>query len=327
MNLFWLLCVTLSLAVLFIGTAVGTLLSTAVAWGMWRLGDRSQFFQFPGLLFSIRMFPLVLGTALTVGFALPSFLLLEPQRTVEAPESYLIVLALLGFTVLTLFVVRYARLVLFSGKTLGKWLLTAEPLALSFCIPVYQILSPASLIAVVGILRPKVFVGRAAVASLTPDELKAAIAHELAHVRSFDNLKQVLLKITRLPGFFGSLRRLDGAWSAGAELRADANALKSGTSAIELSSAIVKIGRLRTISLDASAVATCHLIPPGASASALAMRIQHLHSALEIHSMQAGPQQAKLCSSIAFLALMISYLLLLPTALPIVHRWLELLVR
>ena len=326
MNPFWLLCVTLSLAVLFIGTAVGSLLSSAAAWAISRRGDRVQFLQSPGLLFSIRVFPVVLGTALTLGFALPSFLLLEPQRTVEAPESYLIAFALLGFTVVALLTVRYVRLVSLSRETLRKWLLRAEPLAHSFSIPVYRIPSPEALIAVVGIFRPKIFVGRAAAASLTPDELKAAIAHELAHVRSLDNLKQLLLKITRLPGFFVYLSKMDHAWSAGAELLADANALRSGTSAIELSSAIVKVGRLKTISVDASAVATCHLIPSGASSSALALRIQHLHGALEIRSKPAAPQ-ARLSSSIALLAVVISYLLLLPTALPLVHRWLEVLVR
>src|SRR5260370_14422954 len=38
---------------------------------------------------------------------------------------------------------------------------------------------------------------REVVQLLSAEELSAAIAHERAHVRSFDNLKQMLLKITR----------------------------------------------------------------------------------------------------------------------------------
>ena len=80
MNAFWLLCVTLSLAVLFLGSALGALLANLAAWLMWRFG-RAQLLRSPQLLFSIRLFPSAFGAILTAGFALPSFLLLEPTRS------------------------------------------------------------------------------------------------------------------------------------------------------------------------------------------------------------------------------------------------------
>lgn len=323
MNAFWLLCVTLSLAVFFMGSAVGILLANAAAWMTWRFGSQRQL-RSPGLLFSIRMLPVSLGALLAVGFALPAFLLLEPKRSVEAPEPYLIALAGVALAAIALLAFRCARLLSQSRKTLEKWQRRAHVLPLSLSVPVYQIQVPESLIAVAGIVRPRVFVGKAAVASLTMEELRAAIAHELAHVLSLDNLKQSVLKITRLP-YFSSLAKMDAAWSAAAELMADANALRQGTSALELSSALVKVGRMRTVPIEVFSVA-CHLIPPEGASSGLAMRVQHLHDALEMRS-HPRAHRTNYCGTAALLISTLAYLLVLPAALPLVHRWMEWLVK
>jgi Zn-dependent protease with chaperone function len=326
MNAFWLLCVTLSLAVFFIGSAAGILLANVTAWMAWRLGRQGQLLRSPGLLFSIRVLPLASGAALSVGFALPSFLLLEPKRSVESPEWYLIALAILALTVVVFLMARGAQFVGQSQKTLREWSYRAELLPLALSVPVYQVQRPESLIAVAGIFRPSVYIGKAAFASLTSEELQAAIAHELAHVRSLDNLKQLVLRITRVPRFLASLAKMDAAWSAATELLADANALRHGTSALALSSAIVKVGRLKVNPIESLPVAACHLIPPDGSSSALAVRIQHLHDALEMHS-ASRVHDTNYCWTATLLAGAIAYLLVLPTALPIVHRWMEWLVK
>lgn len=325
MNVFWLLCVTLSLAVFFLAGATGILLANTAAWLSWRFGDKSQLLHSPGLLFTLRIFPLAFGAAITLGFALPSFLLLEPERSAEAPEPYLIAFACLAVAAVGVIAIRWVYLLSRSHKTVSQLEQGAELLRLSPSIPVYRVQFPESLIAVVGIFSPKVFVGAGAVASLSCEELQAAIAHELAHVRSFDNLKQLLLKITRLPQFFGSLANVDAQWSAAAELMADTNALRQGISALELSSAIVKVGRLRSTPSPAFPVAGCHLIPADGS-SCLATRVQHLHDALDA---QSKPKTER--PDFRWLLLLLlgtsAYLLVLPTALPLVHRWMEWLVQ
>lgn len=326
MNAFCTLCATLSLAVLFLGTAAGALLSNSAAWLAWHLANRDRLLRFPGLLFFARVFPIAFGAVITLGFALPSFLLLEPHRSVEAPEHYLIAIAMLALAGIVVVISRCARLFFLSRRTVREWLETAELLPISSSIPVYQIPSPESLVAVVGIRHAKVFVGKGAVASLTVDELKAAVAHELAHVSSLDNLKQFVLRITRLPWFLVSLSKVELAWSASAELLADANALKSGTSVLELSSAIVKVGRLKAAPMEALTVAACHLIPPEGSSSALAMRIQHLHSVLQTDSEEATNESSG-SLSVTLLAAAFGYFLVLPSALPVVHRWMEWLAR
>jgi len=326
MNAFCTLCATLSLAVLFLGTAAGALLSNSAAWLALHFAKRDKLIRFPGLLFFTRVFPVACGAVVTFGFALPSYLLLEPHHSVEAPEPYLIVLAVLALAGIVIVVTRCARLFLLSRRTVREWLGSAELLPISSSIPVYQLSNPDSLVAVVGIRQPKVFVGQAALASLTMDELKAALAHELAHVRSFDNLKQLVLRITYLPRFLVSLSKMDQAWSAGAELLADANALKSGTSVLELSSAIVKVGRLKGAPTETLAVAACHLVPPDGSSSALAMRIQHLHDALDTQPRQTT-QGMKSSWRLTLLGGSFAYLLILPRALPVVHRWMEWLAK
>ena len=326
MNAFCTLCATLSLAILFLGTAAGALLSNSAAWLAWHFAKRDRLFRYPGLLFFTRVFPVVCGAVVTFGFALPSYLLLEPHRSVEAPEPYLIVLAVLALAGIVVVVTRCARLFLLSRRTLKEWQRGAALLPISSSIPVYQLPSPDSLVAVVGIRHPKVFVGQAALASLTMDELNAALAHELAHVRSFDNLKQLVLRITSLPRLFVSLSKMDHAWSAGAELLADANALKSGTSILELSSAIVKVSRLKSAPTETLAVAACHLIPTDGTSSALAIRIQHLQNALEARSSQT-PRDATNSWRVTLLTGSFAYFLILPRALPVVHRWMEWLAR
>jgi beta-lactamase regulating signal transducer with metallopeptidase domain len=322
MNVFWLLCVTLSLGVLFMSTVLGILLANIAAWTICHFRNRCKLFHLPGLLFFIRILPFAFGAAVTSGFALPSFLLLEPKRSVEAPEAYLVVLAALGLAGILVFALRCGRFLAQSRKTVQRWFDSAEPLDVLCSIPVYRVQSPDSLIAVAGILRPKVFIGQAALASLTSEELDAAIAHELAHVRSLDNLKQLFVKISRLPGFLSSLSRLEAAWCGAAELLADARALQQGTSPLELGSAIVKVGRLRTVPGNEFPVAACHLIPPGEGSSALAIRIQQLQDALEIDA-KPRTHHTSFCWAMTLLMTSTAYVLALPTALPIVHRWME----
>ena len=326
MSPFWLLCVTLSLAVFFLSSVASTLLANTAAWLICRFGNTSQLLRSPRLLFTLRVFPLAFASALTLGFALPSFLLLEPKGSAEAPELDLIGFALLGVVVILFLAARGLSLVSRSRNAVRKLKQGAELLPRSVSVPVYQVRSPESLIAVVGIFCPQVFVGTAAVAHLSGEELEAAIAHELAHVRALDNLKQLVLKIIRLPRFFASLARVDSLWCAAVELLADANALRQGISAIELSSAIVKVCRLRSIPNAGFSIDACHLISPDGSASSLAIRIQNLHDELGAQA-EPDPHQAEFRWSLLVLSGVSTYLLILPMALPLVHRWMEWLVQ
>src|SRR5262249_45927772 len=121
---------------------------------------------------------------------------------------------------------------------------------------VYCVENESPLVAVTGIFRPKIFVSRQGLNVLSPEELRAAIAHEMHHVRRFDNLKQLVLNVV------GPLERLGGAqsfsWTLASEVAADAGALDRGASALDLASALVKVAALRRGPLLSHQIAASH---------------------------------------------------------------------
>jgi beta-lactamase regulating signal transducer with metallopeptidase domain len=184
--------------------------------------------------------------------------------------------------------------------------------------------NPESLVGIVGFFRPRILVGAQAMDALSSEELRAAVAHELAHARSVDNLKQLILKITRAPRWLSQFASIETAWSNAVEIAADKAALADGISAVELGSAIVKIGRLRSIS-EAASITACHLVPVS-DASTLTGRLEYLRQFLSEKSVPP----TRTSTAPAWLAaglFMIGYLLVLPRALPIAHQMIECLVR
>jgi Zn-dependent protease with chaperone function len=101
-------------------------------------------------------------------------------------------------------------------------------------------------VSLAGIWRPRIFVGSETLSALTPAELDVAIAHEVAHRRSQDNLKRFLM--FSAPDLFGwtrVARELEQRWQAEAECEADACAVMGdGQRAVMLASALVKVARL-----------------------------------------------------------------------------------
>ncbi|MEO6392138.1 MAG: M56 family metallopeptidase, partial [Pyrinomonadaceae bacterium] len=102
------------------------------------------------------------------------------------------------------------------------------------------------LIAVVGILRPRMFVAVKVLDHLDPAELAAAIAHEQGHLLAADNFKRVVIDFcAAFAWWMPGLNRLRTRWAEAAELAADEYAA-AGSSAkpLNLASALVKLARL-----------------------------------------------------------------------------------
>jgi beta-lactamase regulating signal transducer with metallopeptidase domain len=113
-------------------------------------------------------------------------------------------------------------------------------------IPTYCIAHAFPIIAVVGTLRPRLFIAEQVLESLTEDELVAAIAHEGGHLAARDNFKRALLRGCRnLLTIVPSGRSLDRAWSESVECAADEHAAQlSPDIALNLASALVRIARM-----------------------------------------------------------------------------------
>lgn len=100
------------------------------------------------------------------------------------------------------------------------------------------------IVAVVGIVRPQLYVARKVTCACSGDELAAIAAHEAAHVRACDNLLRFCCRITPGAWVARSLAdRLERQWMAAAEEAADA-AARQDTSALDLASALTKVARM-----------------------------------------------------------------------------------
>jgi len=97
-----------------------------------------------------------------------------------------------------------------------------------------------------GIFRTRVIVGRPVIDALSQDELEVAVAHEIAHQRSRDNIKRfAMFASADFFGFTRSARALEQMWNAAVECDADAVAVNGDPArAANLASALLKVARL-----------------------------------------------------------------------------------
>jgi hypothetical protein len=191
-------------------------------------------------------------------------------------------------------------------------------------VPVYELDHLPDLLAVTGIMKPKVFIGREVLASLSKDELSSALAHEFAHITSRDNLKRLLLHMTRFPLRFCALGTIEKDWAQAAECTADDEALLQPGSAVDLTAAIVKLVRLQgpDNSVPLPAEIACHLVT---SRNGVELRLKRLRDVLS--GAEPTPEHKRGSVSALLGFLLLCYLFSLPAMLPFTHRCMEWLVR
>jgi Zn-dependent protease with chaperone function len=198
------------------------------------------------LLFSLRMLPAVLASLSVALLLLPSYLAYEPRHAAETVSFKLGLLAFLSATGIILSIYSGIATRRATVKLTSDWLRHGEPIQIpAIDIPAYRIEHAFPLIAIVGFLRPRLFIASQVLNILNADELSAALAHESGHLVARDNVKRSLLQACRdalliIP----SGRLLDKAWSEASEEAADENAARQGNNvALDLASALVKIAR------------------------------------------------------------------------------------
>jgi Zn-dependent protease with chaperone function len=283
------------------------------------------------LLFTMRILPVFLASLATFGFVLPALLKFEPRSTGELVGWPLLGLAILGGVIVMVMLVRAATVLLFTRIVEAKWHRHSKKLLLeNIDVPVYCLdgTGAGSVLAVLGFFRPKIFVARQVLDTLTPAELMAAVEHERAHVNSFDNLKQLVLKVTRVPRWPRIFGEADSTWTNASEIAADEAALASGISVLDLSSALIKVATLSTHAVVGKAVAASHLVPIE-SGSCLHARVDHLQKILAGYNAtpDAPPRRRMGRIFIPLAIATMGYAVCISTVLPWVHEALETLVR
>lgn len=254
------------------------------------------------LLFGARLAPTFLSVAVVLGLCVPSFLLHEQRATAEGIGAPFLIGALLGLAAFGDGLVRGARALLSSSRF------------------VRHAGHARGLVALAGMVRPRLLVTQDVVETLTRDELDAALRHEYAHRLSQDNLKQLLILLTPslLPGWRG-LDSLERAWKQFTEFAADDYAAAGDAQrSVDLANALVRVSRLSaspTPALTASLLDSC---------GHLEWRVSRLLSRAS-----ASPQPPSRLALVAAIALVFTaaFPLLHPASLLAVHNLLEKLIQ
>jgi beta-lactamase regulating signal transducer with metallopeptidase domain len=188
-------------------------------------------------LFGLRILPFAFSVGVTLFFTFPSFWLLERRSLDEDTGTFVLGLCSVLILGAGLFRVLWAEAR--TNRAVTQWRSSASSGEAGRIAPTTKASDGAPPLILVGIWRPKVMVSDIAVTVLTDHELEIAVRHELGHMRSWDNLKKVLISATPFPG----MGRLEHAWRQVAELAADDSAVTNRREALALAAAVIKLSR------------------------------------------------------------------------------------
>jgi Zn-dependent protease with chaperone function len=239
--------ITLVLALLLATNATATMATAGLGRISKRLLWKCSAQTRAEILFVMRIGPPVIAIVAIAAFMIPSYLIYEPHKTEEFVSWKLGALAGLSAVGVALAIWRGVRSWLATRSLLREWLASSTPLQLdAIDVPTFVFRHPFPLIAVVGALRPRLFIADHVLESLSREELAAAIAHECGHLAAHDNFKRSAMRISRAALLLIPCgRSLDRAWSDASESAADEHAAqRSSLVALNLASALVRIAKM-----------------------------------------------------------------------------------
>ncbi len=200
------------------------------------------------LLFALRIFPPAAAAWGVLALFIPAYVFYEPRPTMETVSPKLGALALVSAVGLALALWRGLAAWRTTGSLVADWMQHAKAVQLrGINIPTYRIEHRFPIIAIIGVVRPRLFIAESVLETLSGEEIAAAITHEVGHLESRDNLKRWLMRACRdVLTIVPCGRRLDREWAAAAEAAADEHAAQEGGSsaALDLAAALIQIARM-----------------------------------------------------------------------------------
>src|SRR4051812_517730 len=192
--MYFLIGISLVFAYLYAVNLGGSLV-TAAAWKMCsRLTSRMSRRGRADLLFILRVMPLAAAAVMSFSLLIPSFLLFEPHESNETVSYKLAIVVAVSILGILAAASRIFASWWRTRRLTAEWLRNAEPFELPGSrLPAFKIEHPFPVLAVIGVIHPKIFVATQVLDALEPDELHAALAHETGHIASRDNLKRVAM--------------------------------------------------------------------------------------------------------------------------------------
>lgn len=239
--------VCLSLEAFFLVHLVLATVVTLIAPAAIRMARRLRPRLSARFLLALRLFPAGFALLIVIGLCVPSYLSFEPESTSEHVGYVCLgaaVLAGLGLgNSMNRAVragIRSRRYIQRSNRVGEKTLLAGES------APVWIVDGAGPILALAGIVHPRIIVSREVVSVLSTDQTMAAVRHERAHATSRDNLKRLLLVLAPdiLP-FVRTFGKLERAWAKSTEWAADDGAVAGNyRRSLSLAEALVRISRL-----------------------------------------------------------------------------------
>jgi beta-lactamase regulating signal transducer with metallopeptidase domain len=300
-------------------------LSVLVGW-MWRRVWHAVKRYSPRLcanvLLALRLAPLAIAAAVTVIFAVPSFMLLEPHGAKEAVGVLPTVLSICGIAFVLAGAWNAALALLRSSRALKRWSIAAStigsvPVDSKQSASILRSASAAPPLAAAGIFKHTVWLSATIEFVLSERELHTAFRHEIVHMQRKDNLRKLILRFVAFPG----MAALEAAWREASEMAADDAAVSNSAEALDLAGAVIKISRLAL--LEPAAELTTALV--GSAAESVCARVERLMTWSERQdlALRFPLQSAWLIAAALALAVSISY----GHLLVLVHAATEWLVR
>ncbi len=277
--------VAVSFSIFFIFYSVLTLAIGLVWRRVWNYCRQGSARSCADALFVLRMVPWILSTVVTLAFAVPSFLLLEPRAVRESMSPVLVVLCICGMAVMVAGMWNAAAALLRAAKTVAGWSDRARVIGRSDAdsgqpVLLLRTAGAAPPLTAAGILRPSVWLSDTAEFVLTERELRCALRHEVVHVRRRDNLRKLLLRLVASPG----MTELESAWREATEMAADDAAVSNASEALDLAAAVIKLSRLAPLAA-AGELTTALVHSPAESVNA---RVERLIAWTEPQSFAPG---------------------------------------
>lgn len=226
-------------------TALAVTVRAAAANAM-RAGESMRPRSGARFLLTLRLLPVTFGFFIVAGLCIPSYLWLETNESTERVGLACCAMALLGALLCADSLMRSIRVIFLSWRESMRCERAAVSRLAGDSFPCTIVKSDAPVLALAGLLRPRVIVSCSILQSLSAQELDAAIEHERAHRRSHDNWKRLALAFApEILPFTRAFAPLNRCWAKLVEWAADDDATQGSFGrSLSLAAALVRVARI-----------------------------------------------------------------------------------
>jgi Zn-dependent protease with chaperone function len=224
-----------------IGLLVSLLAPAAI-----RIAEKMRAESAARFVLGLRLLPTGMAVLVVAGLCVPSYVRFEQRVEVEEVGIVCLGLATLALAFWAWSFVRAVRALAGSLGYLRQCDQKRCPAVLAENdAAVWVVEGSKPLLALAGLMRPRLVVSQSVMNALSPEQLAVAFGHERAHARSRDNLKRLLVILA--PGIIPGFGMLERAWARFAEWAADDRAVAGDPQrSLSLAAALVRVARMGT---------------------------------------------------------------------------------